>query len=75
MVWGVSLLVRHVREKRRALWLRHRGVGSEGIDAIVLDIYSHSLRNRHATCYVYPPRKAMYNAFLMASPTTNESRC
>jgi len=46
----------------------------EAADAIVLDIYSHSFGNRHATCYVYFPRKAMNYAFLMASPTFNETR-
>jgi len=42
---------------------------------MALDIYSHSLGNRHATCYVYFSRKAMNRAFLMATPTYNESRC
>jgi len=53
----------------------HGGPGGEDIDVIVLDIYSHPFGNRHAPCYVSYPRKAMNNAFLMASPTYNESRC
>jgi len=51
------------------------GTSGEGIDVIVLDIYSHPLGNRHAPCYVSYPRKAMNIAFLMASPTYKESRC
>jgi len=74
IVRGVSLLVRHVREKRREASRGQDRSELEGIDVIVLDIYSHSLGNRHATCYVYFLRKAMYYAILMASPTSNTSR-
>jgi len=46
----------------------------QDIDAVLVDIYSHGFGNRHATCYVYFPRKAMNTAFLMATPTYNQSR-
>jgi hypothetical protein len=52
----------------------HEGLISQTTDNAPLDIYSHPLGNRHVVCYVYFPRKAMNNAFLMASPTYKPAR-